>query len=737
MRARWAGLIGLCAACSAPQRSVLPVLPDTASVVILFGSDVPSAFGADLPDVPLELEVPTTAQEIVVAYYRSSLASLGLPSGAFASAPESTLELPEPALLQTLDGQQRFTQPPRLFAEFRLPKVAPETCFAEGGCFLEGRCGVPCAVDRPSRPSIDPFPTVPSLTPCPSGWQRERVAVSSLEGSTTSFDVCQPFVGTTSCAAGLEHFLGRGCGAVDACPAGDWPAVAPAPGVLFVQPGGLGDGHSSAAPLPSIAAAVAAGASSIVLSRGTFPTSVALSRDVRLEGVCAAETVLVPAGAEVLRVQGAHVELSHLSIRGGDPQIEAFGAQLGVEAVHFSGAPSRALWFKEGSRARIRASAIVESGFVALSAESSSVSLDNSVVRDIRGDAAIYAGRGSTLSINRSAILFTSAERVQGLVNDGWAQVSASAIKGAGWHGIFSPRGSKLELSDVVVQDVIVDPRRAERRGYGVTVDEAELLARRVLVERTVGTAFALHFGARATIQDLVVREVSKASDDHTDGLYLSDASAEVQRVFISRVRGTALDVVNSARGQISDLIAVDAAFPELNTRGVYVGVDAGLSLSRAYLAQNSADGVALLSPSEATTVLSDVVVESSGIRGLWISDLRRVDLHRVLFRANAEEAILVGDPPDFPALYGTDVTVLGSAQLGVVHSSGTIELERFSIEDASFAGLALGTEQGATLKDGLIQDNAVGVKALLSVDLSQVLEHVRFFGNQRNLTIE
>lgn len=716
---------------------MLPVLPGTASVLVLFGTEVSSAFGADLSDAPVEVEAPPSASEIIVAYYLASLASLGLPSGAFTTEAESTLTLPEPAALQSLDGQQRFTKAPPLFAEFRLPRVDPASCFAEGGCFVEGRCGVPCAVERPTRPTIDPFPTPPSLTPCPAGWQTERIEVASLEGSRTSFDVCQPFAGTTSCAAGLEHFLGRGCSAVDPCPAGDWPPVAPAPGLRFVQPGGTGDGQSTATPLPSIADAIAAGATSVVLSRGSFPTRLELSGDVALRGLCAAETVLIPAGGEVLRVRGARLELSHLSIRGGEPQIDAFGAEVEVNAVHFSGAPSRAVWIKEGSRARIRSSAIVESGFVGLSAESSSISLDGSVVRDIRGDAAIYCDASSTISINQSAILFTRGERVQGLANDGHATVRASAIKGAGWHGIFSPRGSKLELSDVVVQDVAVDPQRQERRGYGVTVDEAELLARRVLVERTVGTAFALHFGAEATIQDLVVREVAKASDDHTDGLYVSDAAVDVQRVFISGVQGTALDVVNSGRGQVSDLMAVDAVFPELNTRGLYVGVDAGLSLSRAYLARTTADGVALLSPSAATTLLSDVVIESSGIRGLWISDLRRVDLHRVLFRANAEEAILVGDPPDFPALFGTDVTVLGSAQLGVVHSSGTIQLDRFSIEDASFAGLALGTEQGATLHDGLIQDNAVGAKALRSVDLSRVLERVRFFGNQRNLTLE
>lgn len=747
MQARWAVVIGLVAACSDARTLVLPPLAGTAGVVVLFDTKIPSAVGVELDRAPAQVEVPADARETVVAYYPASLASLGLPSGPFSSEAESALRLPAASALrsagimspaQWIDAS---AAPPTLFTAFRLPEETPESCFGRGGCFVEGRCGAPCTVDRPSLPSIDPFPTPPSFAPCPTGWDNELVEVTALEGQSTSFSVCQPFVSTTSCSAGQEHFLGRGCAAVDACPVEDWPAVASGPGVRFVQPGGAGDGQSQATPLPGIAEAIAAGATTVVLSRGRFPTSVELGNDVTIKGVCAAKTVLVPAGPQVFRVSGAILDLSHLSIRGGDPQIDALGAaELRMSAVHLSGAPSRAVWIKDGSRARITNSAIVESGFVALSAESSSVSLDGSVIRDIRGDAAVFGDRSSTLSVNRSAILFTGADRVQGLVTLGKAKLSASAIKGAAWHGIFSPRGaSLLELSDVVVQDIAVDPTREEHRGYGITVDGAELIARRVLIERTVGSGLSLHFHATGTIQDLVVREVSKATEDHTDGLYLFDGStAVVQRAFLRDVMGSAVDIGNGgARGELTDLFAVGGQFENLNARGIYIGVDASALVRRAYVARNASGGVALLSPTAVSTTLVDVVIESNGTSGLWINDQRSVDLERVLFRANAEEAILVGDPPDFPTLSGRDITVLGSAQLGVVHSSGTLDLRRFSIEDASLAGVALGTEMGATLHDGLVQGNAVGVKALRTVDLSQVLEHVRFLGNQRNVAVE
>jgi len=131
-----------------------------------------------------------------------------------------------------------------------------------------------------------------AIAPCPEGWRE----VDDGSGVTT----CDPYPegGALECPAGQAHFPGEpGCTPVGApCPAGDFSATLPADrNVVYVQPGGTGDGSSPTSPYGGFTDFGLGGLPTgtvVALSRGTHPGPVRLARGVALWGACAGETIL-------------------------------------------------------------------------------------------------------------------------------------------------------------------------------------------------------------------------------------------------------------------------------------------------------------------------------------------------------------------------------------------------------------------------------------------------------------
>ena len=100
-----------------------------------------------------------------------------------------------------------------------------------------------------------------------------------------------------NCELGTMPVIGEAqCQPVGAeCPAEDWPALVPAgEQIIYVQPGGTGDGTSKESPLGKVQHAVALAESGavIVLSKGEFLDNLILEKSLTLVGTCPAETVL-------------------------------------------------------------------------------------------------------------------------------------------------------------------------------------------------------------------------------------------------------------------------------------------------------------------------------------------------------------------------------------------------------------------------------------------------------------
>ncbi|MFO0726139.1 MAG: hypothetical protein U1E65_20315 [Myxococcota bacterium] len=735
----------LCFGCTDAKLLVLAPSAGTASLVVLFDTTVPTAIAFDLEDSrPTRLEVPALAERALVASYPLPLGAEGLTAGLFHTVPESPRALPTPialasALIAADAGWEDVTAaPPSLFTAFRLPEDTPEACLARGGCFSGLRCLSPCPGVEVEAPRIAPLPALPRLVPCAPGWSEVPVEVSAGAEGAGSFAVCEP--SPAGCAtAGEEPFLSGGCAAIDACPAGDWPPLAPGPGVRFVRAGGAGDGQDPDHPLGSIEDAIAVGATTIALAAGELSASLELNASLELRGACAARTILRPLGPSALQVRAARLQLAGLTVIGGSPQISAdAGALVELRQVRLSSAAGVALLVQGGSRARLVGGVIDRSGDDAILVRGSSVSVEGAVLRDpaARIDALIGVDRSATLTVARTALL--PAHKAQGISSAGRASVRASAIRGAMWHGIFSTQGSRLLLEDVLIQDVILHDRD-EIYGYGLTVDSAAVTARRLRVEEVVGAGIALHFEATGTFEDCVVRQI-RCGVDHCEGIMVRGSQAQLSRVMIDRVEGSGFMSDQGGFAALEDLVVVDgpATGHSIHPRGVSAGPNAGLSLVRGYIARVGEEGVALLASSTIAASFTDVVIADSGKSGFWITDARSASLQRVRLSRSAQNGVKIGDPPDFPVLEASDLFVEGPSSVGVLHASGRARLRRFQIEGAAVAGLSVQTMDPTELEGGRLRSNAIGLQLSRMLDLRAILgEGVGFEGNRQDVQLQ
>jgi len=208
-----------------------------------------------------------------------------------------------------------------------------------------------------------------AIAPCPDGWR----AFDDGSGVTN----CDPYPegGARACSDGQAHFPGEpACAPVGStCPVGDFSDTLPADAaVVYVQPGGTGDGTTPATPHGSVAAFSVRGLAAdtvIALSRGTHPGPIRLERRIALWGACAAATVVTTDETSdldaVITVRDARGEVRDLTVarspRVGVGVVGA-GAEAVVDGVVVSEAETTALASLDGAAVSARRSPSQRSG---------------------------------------------------------------------------------------------------------------------------------------------------------------------------------------------------------------------------------------------------------------------------------------------------------------------------------------------------------------------------------------
>jgi hypothetical protein len=500
---------------------------------------------------------------------------------------------------------------------------------------------------------------------CREGW----TPTTLTNGAT----ICEPWGvgGREDCASATAmHLPGEaGCEEVGAaCPVGDWPVGLPSVGVVYVAPGGSGDGTSAASPLGDLASAVAAvgAGGTIALAKGSYVGGVTIDKTVTVRGACAAETILTGAALGqddgVVEVDGAEVTLSDLQISGA--------SGMGVRG------------------------------------DGGDVTLDGVVLRGNTHYNVYQVGGSLTM---RGSLVADARERPSdGAFGYGLTTIDASFdVRDSAMLGN-TGLGMKLEQGAGVVEGCVVAgtlPRASDDDlGYGIASQrDVSVDLAGVVIEGGYAAGFTCVHEASCTLEDVVIRDVqsSAATGLAGDGLFVSGtASATGTRVYIdntgfSGARGLAIDLPPEAvLLDLTDLVVTGtnpAAADDLGGYGI-VGVGAQtVRLTRAVFSDTAAGGAFLTEG--ANGVFTDLVVaRSRRVGGLGFG----VDVDTEIASVSVERARFLDNE-------GAAMQVLGFVNLTDV--------------EASNAGVPVGDRASGFLLFGGAE---VSVRRVVAQDVSQ-----------------
>ncbi len=425
----------------------------------------------------------------------------------------------------------------------------------------------------------------PRLTDCPLGWEPTSVGMNDPR------EVCLP-AAPTDCPAGERPDLASAqCVRVGTtCPTdSEWaPPPSDASQILYVRPGGTGDG-SEAAPFGSIEAAVAAATPGavVLLAVGEYTTATGVDLELTILGACAAETRIVGTAAPIndanvnedfagaLHVHdlgkltlenvtlsgerttvtvrgGGHAALSDVLVDDFTPQgmwVADSGSTLSVSKSLFTGgrvaetrtvSPGVSAAFE--GHAEIRDSAFVDCAGRAVGALSEgTATLTDVSITDIRAGTAgtsapIYAIGKSHVEAERVHIsgFYGQAVGVLGsTVELSWVSVEHGVSSGSNAQtvGLRSLEGSSMSCSSCVIRDV---------QGFGVTSPMEE-------DER-----------GELTLRDVLIAEFELSADGSGAGISTDHSDVTLERVEVLDVPGTAVRIVNG-NASLTDVRGVDA----------------------------------------------------------------------------------------------------------------------------------------------------------------------------------
>ncbi|MCZ7681299.1 MAG: hypothetical protein M5U28_21930 [Sandaracinaceae bacterium] len=411
----------------------------------------------------------------------------------------------------------------------------------------------PIAPDIPWLGDGVPPIAPPSLTPCPEGWREVRE-----EGEPAR---CDPYPegGARDCPDGEAHFPGEpGCAPISGpCAADGWPAASTEP-TLHVRAGAPAGGDGTrAAPLATIAEALARASDGhvIAIAIGTYDEVLDVASNVTLRGACA---------------DGTRIEASATSATDATIDVTAPGAR--IEALTVAGSARGAI-------------SVGGAGTVALT-------LRGVAVRGARPFGIRARGAGASATLARVVVEGTTAEGSGNggvmLLEGASGRIERAVVEANERFGVLVDAGGQLDASDLVVRDTRPEPSsgglgRAISAGPGARVALARLL---VEGARSVGVAA---IGADLDLRDTVVRDVLPQASDGAlgNGLVVQDTTAaRIARATIERTHFAAIGASGAS------LVVEDCLVRETEGRGVHVGLGSNAQLARVRIERSVANGL-------------------------------------------------------------------------------------------------------------------------------------------------
>ncbi|MFO0722541.1 MAG: hypothetical protein U1E65_02080 [Myxococcota bacterium] len=715
-RANWVWLLlGLGCAPRAPLP--IPEVMDAKSVVVIAAADPALADFVDLnPGAINRFELGEEPRETVVAYFSASLSELGLPSGRQPTASPPAIGLPSPvALFDRVRGGAFIDAKdaaPELFTAFLVPAPALGRCYEGGGCYEAGRCSVPC----PAAPIVAPVAEAapPDFGACPPGWVSTRVPFE-LRGQTKTATACAPI--PRSCGAGEVSFNGEPCAPIDACPGGDWPPIAPGPGVRFVAPGGAGDGASPASPLGSIAEALRTGAATVAISQGTLQEQLDLTGPLWLVGACAGGTQLGSVAEPLVRISGGAVSISHLSLRGSVAQLRAAaGSTLSLSAVQIGLNPlthslPNPLLSSEGHLVMRR---VAISGAIF------------DAVEVAAGDADV----AELLLLDSGGVPFSVSRRARARIRSLWIRGGTLAgINAAGPVDAVELHLEEINGKGLVADSTALQVEHAHLIGgpsstLGVDASAAQLSLESAWIHGFSGNAVVTDHGT-TTLREVIISAAPGATGT-SDQVLLQEPHATAEHLLLLAAGiGVNFRGLAGTQATLSDVI-VPASNVEGPRDGIEVQGEGELELRRVAISSRHW-GIAFRHSGAGVARVSDVYAE--GCLGGLAFDLggsARAEVDRAELVDSYQFAVVQIGSPDFP-LMGAAVRIYDleagpSGRHGDRPSDLVInldervpyDLQRFRVSGGRSAGFGLSWPSPHTLKHGLIRGS--GLSTLLVV---------------------
>ncbi len=483
---------------------------------------------------------------------------------------------------------------------------------------------LPFAIEPPAPPEA---PALPTMAPCPDGW---------IERDSPIGTACEPFAEPPQCEDDEVAIPGVGCAPIGPDCSGDYAAGLPASGVVYVAPGGTGDGTRSR-PLGSIAAALAMRPEHIALARGEHRGPMVIDFPVHVHGACANATRIRSSGddAPAVGVDGTTATLRDVSIASErSPGVGVRQGELTMSGVIIESAIDYGVLARQGGElhaTRLRIGGVTSRfdviGLGCL--DDASCEVEEAMFGPDRGGLLVIQDGMTTL--RRSTVLtaphtrwLATSDRPGTIVLEQVAAATARVVINPG----ATMRATHTILDAIVAKEATVTLDRCSipgAIGVGVSVEGSRMVARNVLI------------GAPAPERLGTVLVAA--------GISMLDSVLAFDRVAIAGAQTAAFDMHDGSVATGEDLTILGVDGVPASFYGVAVDPGSSFEVERAHVAGFGAVGIAFgeaSEPSEHVVALTDVVIDGidgEEASGIEIADAA-IELNRVAIRNAARVAL-------------------------------------------------------------------------------------------------
>jgi hypothetical protein len=463
---------------------------------------------------------------------------------------------------------------------------------------------------------------------CPTGFQ----PVPLLDGTPVAFSACRPpDAPAQACPPGMFAVLGQpDCQPLgDPCPTGDFADGLPQTGVVYVKPGGTGDGSSAQSPMGSIGDAISAASAgqTVALAKGTYEELVPLTKGVMLAGACVEQTILqapstamFPDAVVTVTSPDSGTLLKNVTVTGNALGIVvANGATFTGQSLHID---------------RVQA--------VAADLPGAHVTLNKLRISNVQPGTGMAAGlqlgmwalMGAQVTLTDA--VFDAGGGIGMYICDMGTKVTAGPLImfGQASVGITADLQSESVFGPALFQDnadtdfqvsggamlTLTDTTMARSGGASALAvsDGSMLMAQRLFMDRPMGTALAVGHTDTTTADPTATFEDVVVSNPGRYGLNASGATVKVTRALLQGPHGAAIGGFVSGGVVVGpDLELTDVAISKTFGRpsaidhvgaapGIYVE-SSKLTVLRAWIDQavGLGAGTAQGSPTETPSMLS------------------------------------------------------------------------------------------------------------------------------------